>query len=199
MKKKKQLLIVFGGFSGAGKTSVVECLLKYFGSRFARVITTTTRPPRKGEKNGIDYIFLSENDFDQKVDNGEFFEHATVYGHRYGTLKQSVDGILGVKKHAILNVDFQGFVSLKKTGALSGITLATLSFFVTVPTFDVLEERLRRRAKADGTSEAVILQRLAEAKLMVSQMAFYDHTIVNLVLGEAVMSVLDIIEVAEML
>src|SRR5271154_1714820 len=107
------LLILISAPSGAGKTTLCQLLLK---SRLdiTRAVTCTTRPPRKGERNGVDYHFLQAGDFLKRVQAGNFLEHATVYGNSYGLLKSELLGKLRQGKDVLLNVDVQGAATIRE-------------------------------------------------------------------------------------
>src|ERR1051325_10559303 len=106
------LLIVISAPSGGGKTTLCEQLLAV-EKQTVRAITCTTRPPRPGETNGLDYYFLDAGDFLKRVQAGNFLEHATVYGNSYGTLKSEVLGKLRQGNDVVLNVDVQGAATIR--------------------------------------------------------------------------------------
>src|SRR5262245_23181371 len=149
------LLVVISAPSGGGKTTLCNQLLAARPD-MARAITCTTRAPRKGEKDGVDYYFLDATSFLKRVQAGNFLEHATVYGHSYGTLKSEVLGKLRAGKDVLLNVDVQGAASIRERAEddleLKG---ALVSVFLTPPSAGILEERLRRR----GTDAPAAVQK----------------------------------------
>ena len=177
MKTASQnLLIVISAPSGGGKTTLCEQLLAA-RPNMARAITCTTREPRPGETDGEDYYFLDAGNFLKRVQAGNFLEHATVYGQSYGTLTAEVLGKLRQGKDVLLNIDVQGAASVREA-ALSDPELkrALVSIFLTPPTVEVLEGRLRKRG-TDG--EAVIQKRLAVARQEVAQWKNFDYLLLS--------------------
>ena len=143
----------------------------------ARAITCTTREPRPGEKDGVDYYFLDAGNFLKRVQAGNFLEHATVYSQSYGTLKAEVLGKLRHGNDVLLNIDVQGAASVRDA-ALSDPELkrALVSIFLTPPTVEILEGRLRRRG---ADAEAVIQKRLAVARQEVAQWKNFDYLLLS--------------------
>src|SRR5258706_15387891 len=143
--KSKPLLIVISAPSGGGKTTLCNGMLKANKS-LTRAITCTTRTPRGGEKNGVDYYFLDPGDFLKRVQAGNFLEHATVYGNSYGTLKSEVLSKLRQGREVLLNVDVQGAASIQaKAEDDEELKLALVTIFLAPPTMTVLEQRLKGR------------------------------------------------------
>ena len=161
-------LIVMSAPSGAGKTTIANRLLQ--DSRFARVITHTVRPPREGEMNGIDYHFVSTEQFELMIKDGQFVEYALVHGNMYGTSKASINLIINSGKHGLLIIDWQGANRVKACYTDS------TSIFVLPPNMRVLESRLRKRVM---DSEEVIKQRLRIAREEISHISDFDHFVVN--------------------
>ena len=111
---KRGRLIVISGPSGVGKTSICEALLKK--PEFKRVITCTTRPPREGEQDGIDYFFSARNDFEEGIKDGRFLEYAEVYGNLYGTPRSQVEDGIAKGNDLLLNIDVQGARLVRDSG-----------------------------------------------------------------------------------
>jgi guanylate kinase len=185
------LLILISAPSGGGKTTLCEQLLTT-RPEMARAITCTTRPPRGGERDGVDYYFLDAADFHKRVHAGNFLEHATVHGNSYGTLKSEVLGKLRQGKDVLLNVDVQGAATIReKAQADAELKPAFVSVFLTPPTLAILEERLRRRAT---DSEDAIAKRLAVARQEIAQWKRFDYLLISGTVSEDLRRMLAIVE-----
>jgi guanylate kinase len=170
------LLVVISAPSGGGKTTVCNQLLAA-RSDMARAITCTTREPRKDEQDGEDYYFLDAGSFLKRVQAGNFLEHATVYGHSYGTLKSEVLGKLRLGKDVLLNVDVQGTAAIRKCAEEDPeLKRALVTVFLTPPSLAVLEERLRKRG-TDATP--VIQKRLGVARQEIAQWKNFDYLLIS--------------------
>jgi len=170
------LLIVISAPSGGGKTTLCD-LLVAARSNVTRAITCTTRAPRPGEKDGVDYYFLDAATFLKRVQAGNFLEHATVYGNSYGTLKSEVLGKLRQGRDVVLNVDVQGAAAIREhaTGDPE-LKRALVTVFLTTPSLSILEQRLRKRGM---DSPAAIQKRLSVAKQEIAQWRHFDYLIVS--------------------
>lgn len=175
------LLLVISAPSGGGKTTVCQNLLAA-NANLTRAITCTTRAPRTGEKDGVDYYFLSAADFLKRVQAGHFLEYATVYGHSYGTLKAEVLGKLRMGKDVLLNIDVQGAAAIRQQAALDPeLQRALVTVFLTPPSLAELEGRLRKR----GTdAEPVIQKRLGTARQEIAQWKHFDYLILSATMPE---------------
>jgi len=161
-------LCVISAPSGAGKTSLIKKICA--NPNIEVCISETTRPPRKGEVDGIDYVYIDKEDFQLRVKNESYVEHALVHGNYYGTLLGSVVQLLKKEIVVILEIDYQGAEIIKRKLPTSR------NIFVLPPSLEILEKRLRDR----GTdSETVILERLENAKNELSKAKNYDYTLVN--------------------
>ena len=170
------LLVVISAPSGAGKTTLCERTLAA-RPQMTRAITCTTRPPRDGEKDGIDYFFLDAGDFLRRVQGGNFLEHATVHGNSYGTLKSEVVGKLRAGNDVLLNVDVQGAATIRAQAEKDPeLKRALVTVFLAPVSIAVLEERLRRRGK---DSPENIQKRLAGARHELTQWRHFDYIIVT--------------------
>ena len=161
-----------------------------------RAVTCTTREPRRGEKDGVDYYFLDAESFLKRVQAGNFLEHATVYGNSYGTLKGEVLGKLRQGKDVLLNVDVQGAATIRERSEEDPeLKKSLVTVFLTPPSLAVLEERLRRR----GTdSSAVIQKRLAVARQEVVQWKNFDYLLLSTTIQEDLRRILSIVEAEKM-
>jgi guanylate kinase len=162
-------LFVLSAPSGAGKSTLCHALAQRRGD-VRLSVSCTTRPPRAGERDGVDYYFLTEPDFRSKLDRGELLEWAVVHGHLYGTPKGPIDSLRAQGYHVVLNIDTAGAHSIKKLFN-DGVLI-----FVAPPSWKALEERLRRRNQDD---EATIQRRLANAHAEAAQVPFYDYLVIN--------------------
>ena len=170
------LLILISAPSGGGKTTLQHELLKA-RPEITRAVTCTTRDPRDGETDGVDYYFLDAGSFLKRVQAGNFLEHATVYGHSYGTLKSEVLGKLRAGKDVLLSVDVQGAPAIRKCADEDPeLKRALVTVFLTPDSLGTLEKRLRKRGK---DSPAVIQKRLAVAKQEVGQWKNFDYLITS--------------------
>ncbi|MBR2436270.1 MAG: guanylate kinase [Alistipes sp.] len=178
-------LVIFSAPSGSGKTTIVRELLQRF-PQFEFSISATSRQPRGKEQHGIDYYFLSSDEFRQRVERDEFVEWEEVYaGTCYGTLKSEVERIWSKGNVIVFDVDVMGGINLKR---LFGDDAC--SIFIMPPSIEELERRLRGR----GTdSEEVIQKRIGKAEFELSKSPEFDYTVVNDVLADAVNEATDII------
>jgi guanylate kinase len=185
------LLVLISAPSGGGKTTLCHELLAA-RSQMARAVTCTTRPPREGERDGVDYYFLDANSFLKRLQAGNFLEHATVYGNSYGILKAEVLGKLRQGKDVLLNVDVQGAATIRqKAEEDPELKRALVSVFLTPPSMDVLEGRLRKR----GTdSPAVIQKRLGVARQEIAQWKHFDYLLLSASIKEDLRRMLAIVE-----
>lgn len=189
------LLVIVSAPSGGGKTTLCNQLLAA-RSEMARAITCTTRPPRAGERDGVDYYFLDAGSFLKRVQAGNFLEHATVYGHSYGTLKSEVLGKLRLGKDVLLNVDVQGAAAIRlRAQEDAELQRALVSVFLTPPSLVVLEERLRRR----GTDAPTVIQkRLSVARQEIAQWKNFDYLLVSQSVTEDLRRMQAIVEAEKM-
>ncbi|HMQ10039.1 MAG TPA: guanylate kinase [Oligoflexia bacterium] len=164
----KEKISVISAASGAGKTTVVNHLLAQ-NERFSRVITHTTREKRPGEKNGVDYHFVSKDEFEQMIAQDAFVEWAKVYDNYYGTSKQGITAIVAQGKHALLVIEWQGAKNIKKLYPKAQFIL------MLPPSMDELKKRISGR----GGDAKDIAQRIDLAKHEIRQMLWYDQVIIN--------------------
>ena len=176
-------LIIFSAPSGSGKTTLVRHLLAQ-GLDLAFSVSCTSRPPRGTEQDGVDYYFISPEEFRQRIENDEFLEYEEVYTDKfYGTLKSEVERLSNEGHTVVFDVDVKGGVNIKKYYGDRA-----LSLFVQAPSIEELSRRLHNR----GTdSEEVIQQRLEKAAYELTFAPQFDHIIVNDDLEKAQAETLD--------
>ncbi len=162
------LTFVVSAPAGTGKTTLVGMLTKEFDA-VKMSISCTTRPPRFHEIDGVHYNFLSEEEFQKRADSGEFLEHVTLFGHRYGTSAGLIEKMKAKGQHVVLVIDTQGAVQLMQT-------IDAVFIFLLPPS----KEELVRRLVTRGTeSKEVIEERLKRAEKEIELSQLYDYTIVN--------------------
>ncbi|HKQ29890.1 MAG TPA: guanylate kinase [Burkholderiales bacterium] len=162
-------LFVLSAASGTGKTSLAAALVRSVPG-METSISHTTRAPRPGERNGMHYHFVDKAVFDTMVTRGEFLEHASVFGNRYGTSREEVEGRLKRGHSVLLDIDWQGARSVKQA------TPTAVSIFLLPPSREALRERLERRGQ---DSPEVIARRMHEATSEMSHYREFDHVVVN--------------------
>lgn len=183
----KRFAVVLSAPSGVGKTTVTRRLLRRRDD-LGYSVSCTTRAPRSGEMNGVDYHFLSEEEFSARRDRGEFAEWAVVHGRMYGTLKSAVQKVFDGRQHLIMDIDVQGaeqFVAAYPESVL---------VFLLPPSVEVLVERLKAR---QTENEAQLLVRLENARAELVQVHRYHYVVVNDDLDETVARVSSIIDAEE--
>ncbi len=171
----KGRLIVFSAPSGCGKGTMLEEIFK--DKSFAISVSATTRAPREGEKDGVNYHFLTREDFEQRIADGKFIEHAEYCQNLYGTLSSEVDGRLEQGLNVILEIEPQGAMKIREKRP------DAVFIFVVPPSINELRRRLKKR----GTeTDEVIEERVSKAAWEISQAEKYDYVIVNDALEDAV-------------
>jgi len=189
------LLIVISAPSGGGKTTLCQQLLAADGN-IVRAITCTTRAPRPGEQDGVDYYFLDLATFQRRVRAGEFLEHATVHGNSYGNLKSEVLDKLRRGKDVVLNIDVQGAATIRaKAGQDAELWGALVTVFLTPPSLMILEKRLRKRG---ADSEAAIQQRLSAARQEIAHWKSFDYLLISTTIAEDLRRMQTILEAEKM-
>ena len=167
-------LIIVTAASGAGKTTIVKNLLEKFDN-LAFSTSATTRAPRPGEQDGVDYYFISPEDFDKKVENGEFVEWEELYpGQRSGTLKSEVERLWAEGKHILFDIDVKGAVNIKKVYPEN-----SLAIYIKPPSENTLFKRLRNRKTEN---EDKLQARFKRAKMELSYEDRFDVFVLNDVL-----------------
>jgi guanylate kinase len=170
------LLLLISAPSGAGKTTLVQQILKARPD-MKRAVTCTTRPPREGEKDGVDYHFLTEEQFAKGLRTRKFLEHAKVYGYSYGLWRSEVIKKLRAGTDVLINMDVQGVATVRgKAVNEPELRRSLVTIFLTPPSLAELEKRLRKR----GTdAEQVIARRLKAAKRELRQWGQFDYLLLS--------------------
>jgi len=163
------LLIVLTGPSGVGKDAVLTRMRK-LGRPFHYVVTATTRLQREGEKNGVDYYFLSQEEFQQMMDKGQLLEWAKVYGNYYGVPRDEISKALSKGTDMIVKVDVQGAATIKK------ILPQAVFIFLMPPSMEELELRLKQRRSESSIDLAL---RLEKAKEEIKSLPLFDYVITS--------------------
>jgi len=166
----KGAILLLSGPSGCGKSSLLKEVYKVIDN-YHFSISTTTREPRIGEKDGIDYYFVSKEEFKKDIEDGNFLEWAEVHGNYYGTSLKPINKALDESKLVIFDIDVQGFEQVIKK-----LKSITTTVFITTPTIEELEKRLYTR---DTDSKEVIEKRIKNAKVEIEYIDQYDYFIVN--------------------
>ncbi len=175
-------LIVISGPSGCGKDTVVKHILKT-DPRFVLSVSATTRAKRPTETDGVDYIFMTKQEFISKISNGEFLEHTLYVSNYYGTLKSQIEEKVAAGKVVILVIEVEGAANVKK------VYPDALTIFVAPPSLEELERRLRNR----GTEgEEVIQQRLFKASEELGFKSSYDYIVENNFVEQCAQSIINI-------
>lgn len=173
---QKGAILIISGPSGCGKSSLLKKFYENF-SNYYFSISTTTRQPRVGEVDGVDYFFVTKEEFENDIENDYFLEYAQVHNNYYGTSLKPITKALSESKLVIFDIDVQGHDLVRKK--LNDITT---SVFITTPSLKELENRLYKRAT---DSEEIIQNRLKNAKIEIHSLDTYDYLILNDDLEEA--------------
>ena len=181
---KKGLLIVFSGVSGVGKGTILSQLMPMEDLNLAYSVSMTTRKPREGEVEGVNYFFVSKKRFVQAIKNDELLEHARFVGNDYGTPKAYVEQMREQGKNVILEIEINGAKQIMEKCP------DALSIYIVPPSIEELERRLRERSSED---EETIMKRIAKARRELEDMDFYEHVVCNDKLDVAIEEVRQII------
>ena len=167
--RKKGILFIISAPSGSGKTTLCARLVESVDSLY-RSISMTTRAPRPGEKDGMDYIFIEKPEFIKRQKKNEFLEWAKVFGEYYGTPKKHILHMLKRSSDVLLSIDVQGAMKIKR------LKLSAVYIFIMPPSLEMLRERLINRST---DSKDAIRQRLNIAKKEIERSQKYDYVIIN--------------------
>jgi guanylate kinase len=166
-KSSRPLLVVLSGPSGVGKDALLT-RMRELGRPFHYVVTATTRPKRAREKDGVDYHFLSQKEFQQMINDNQLLEWANVYGNYYGVPKNEITSALSKGVDAVVKVDVQGAAAIKK------ILPHAVFIFLTSPSIEELEKRLKKR---QSESSADLALRLEKAREEIKSLLLFDYVI----------------------
>lgn len=168
---RRGLLIILSSPSGAGKSTLARRLMAWDPTlKFS--VSATTRAPRPGETDGVEYFFKSRAEFEAMVAAGEMLEHAEVFGNLYGTPKAPVEAAMAAGRDTLFDIDWQGGQQVRR----STLAKDVVSVFILPPSIADLESRLRGRAQ---DSDAVIAGRMAKSRDEISHWAEYDYVLIN--------------------
>ncbi|MFT3973018.1 MAG: guanylate kinase [Amaricoccus sp.] len=175
--RRRGILVILSSPSGAGKSTLSRRLLEV-DPEVSFSISATTRPPRRGEVEGRDYLFRSRREFEAMVEAGEMLEHAEVFGNRYGTPRPPVEAAIGAGRDVLFDVDWQGGQQIRN----SALGESVVSIFILPPSIAELEARLRARGQ---DSAEVVESRMEKSRDEISHWAEYDYVLVNENLAQA--------------
>ncbi len=169
-------LYVVSAPSGAGKTTLIKKILNRFNT-LSYSVSHTTRAPRNYEQQGLDYFFISQKEFEEKISKDYWFEWAKVHGNYYGTSKDFIKTSLDQGKSLILDIDVQGTCQIMKSG------LEMVTIFIMPPSIEILSQRLEKRG---SDSKKVIDKRIENAKIEIAQKHMYQNVVINDDLDKAI-------------
>lgn len=176
-EKQYNKLILITAPSGSGKTSIVNYLLKKY-PQMAFSVSATTRKPRGNEKDGVDYYFISDEEFKEKIHHKEFLEWEMVYeGKYYGTLKSEIEHIWSQKKVPVLDIDVQGAIHVQQQYPVN-----TISVFIQAPSLEELKTRLQRRG---SETEESLQARLNKSSFEMTFKKHFENVVINKDFGAA--------------
>ena len=170
IKEKKGAILIISGPSGCGKSTLLKEVYKDITDYYFS-ISTTTRAPRVGEVNGVDYFFVTKEEFEADIKNGDFLEYAKVHDNYYGTSLKPINKALNEGKLVIFDIDVQGHEIVR-----SKLNSIVTSVFITTPSLEILQTRLNSR-NTDSTE--IIEKRIKNAKGEVEYFQDYDYLIIN--------------------
>ena len=184
---KKGLLIILSGPSGVGKGTIRRYIMDNFNLKLSYSISMTTRPRREKEVEGVDYYFVSNEEFDRNIKENNFLEWEEFVGNRYGTPKDKVEELRNKGKHVLLEIEVNGAKEVMSKINDDRI----ISFFLMPPNLQALENRIRRRKTE---SEEIIQQRLTKGASEMSESSHYDHVVLNDDVARASQEIVDLIK-----
>ena len=170
IKEKKGAILIISGPSGCGKSTLLKEVYKNISDYYFS-ISTTTRAPRVGEVNGVDYFFVTKEEFEKDIKNGDFLEYAKVHDNYYGTSLKPINKALEEGKLVIFDIDVQGHEIVRNK-----IDSFVTSVFITTPSLNILKQRLNNR---NTDSLEIIEKRIKNAKNEIEYFQDYDYLIIN--------------------
>lgn len=182
---KSPKLIVISAPSGTGKTSVIKEILKKNSDKLIFSVSATTREKRANEIDGVDYYFLSEEEFKKKIENDEFIEWERIYDYYYGTPKSEIERATKENKHILFELDVNGSLKLKKLYPEAHL------IFIVPPSIEELENRLMKR---NTETPETFRKRIERAKMELEMAKFFDYKVTNYELDKAIEEVNNIIQ-----
>ncbi len=186
--KNNKLLIIISSPSGTGKTSVCKRIINH-DKKIKLSISHTTRTPRDNEINGLDYFFISSDDFNSKILDKSFLEYAYVFGNYYGTSKKNVQEILLNDCDVLFDIDWQGASQISNSNLARIVTI-----FLVPPSKDEVLERLKKRSKETGDDHISIQRRMLEYENEMKHASEYSYVVVNNEIEDCTKKVISIIE-----
>ena len=184
---KKGLLIILSGPSGVGKGTVRRYIMDNYNIEWSYSISMTTRPRREKEVDGVDYYFVSKEEFQRNIDEDNFLEWQEFVGNRYGTPKDKVEELRNKGKNVFLEIEVMGATEVMNKVNDDRV----ISIFLMPPNLDALESRIRRRKTE---SEEIIRERLDKGKKEMSMAGNYDYVVLNDDLARASQEIVDLIK-----
>ena len=185
-RETKGILIIISSPSGAGKTSICKELLR-LDRKIKPSISVTTRKPRNNETNGVDYIFVSDNDFNEQISKGNFLEYANVFSNKYGTLASTTEKLLSDNYDVLFDIDWQG------TQQLSQNNNNILTIFILPPNKAEIERRLKKRETENSESINIVSERMSKFEDELSHWKEYDYVVTNDDFEKCISEILNII------
>ncbi len=185
--ENKGAILILSGPSGCGKSTLLKEIYKNIDNYYFS-ISTTTRKPREGEKNGVDYYFVTKDEFEKDIEAGNFLEWAKVHDNYYGTSLKPIIEALNDAKLVIFDIDVQGHKIVRKK-----LNSSVTSVFITTPNLTILKERLYSRNSDSGD---IIEKRLINAKEEINSFLDYDYLIINDDLEKSTKEILAIANIA---
>ena len=184
---KKGLLIILSGPSGVGKNCVRQEIMKSGLLELNYSISMTTREKREKEQDGVDYYFVSDEEFQKNIDNGNFLEWASFVGHKYGTPKDKVEDLRNKGKNVFLEIEINGAQQVMSKVKDDRV----ISFFLMPPSLAALENRIRKRKTEP---EDVIQERLQKGLKEMTMTENYDHIVINDKVSRAAQEIIDLVK-----